>query len=65
MVATARQGHQKTSQYFNPSSQWLIDRMPVFQDMPKADQDRILAEAGALSEEAKVALARGAELAGT
>ena len=59
MVSTARQGHQPNSQYFNPDTQWLIDRMPVFQDMPKADQDRILAEAGALSEEATAANAEG------
>ena len=59
MVATARQGHQPNSNYFNPDSQWLIDRMPVFQDLPKEDQDRILTEAGALEQEAATANAEG------
>ena len=59
LVSTGRQGHQPTSQYFNPPSQWLIDRMAVFQDLPKEDQDRILAEAGVLDLEAQAANAEG------
>ena len=52
LVALARQGHSPSSAYFNPSDQWLVDRMRVFQDMPESEQKRILEEAKAIEQEA-------------
>ena len=52
LVALARQGHSPSSTYFNPSDQWLVDRMRVFQDMPESEQKRILEEAKAIEQEA-------------
>ncbi len=52
LVALARQGHSPDSTYFNPSDQWLMDRMRVFQDMPESEQQRILEEARAVEQEA-------------
>ena len=59
LVRTARQGHQPGSQYFNPPGQWLIDRMPIFQDLPSDEQDRVMAEAAAMEQEAREANAEG------
>ena len=59
LVGTARQGHKPASKYFNPPDQWLIDQMPVLQDLPKEDQDRLLEEAQALRQEAESANAEG------
>ena len=52
LVALAKRGHSPDSEYFNPPDQWLVDRMPIFQDMPEAEQQRILAEAGSIEQEA-------------
>ena len=52
LVALARQGHSPSSTYFNPPDQWLVDRMPIFQDMPEAQQQRILEEAQSIEQEA-------------
>ena len=59
LVAVARQGHKPASRYFNPPDQWLIDQMPVIQDMPPQDQERLLEEARVLSQEAAAANAEG------
>ncbi|MSP78244.1 MAG: hypothetical protein EXR67_01585 [Dehalococcoidia bacterium] len=44
LVALAKQGHKPTSQFFNPSDEWLFRRMRIFQEMSKAEQDRLVAE---------------------
>ena len=59
MVSTGRGGHQPGNLYFNPPNQWLIDRMPIFQDLPKEEQDRVLTEAAAMEQEAREANAQG------
>ena len=59
LVGVARQGHKPASKYFNPPDQWLVDQMPVIQDLPKEDQDLILEEAQALRQEAESANAEG------
>ena len=59
MVSTGRGGHQPGNLYFNPPNQWLIDRMPIFQDLPKEEQDRVLTEAAAMEQEAPEANAQG------
>ena len=52
LVALARQGHSPSSTYFNPSDEWLVERMRVFQDMPESEQQRILEEAKNIEQEA-------------
>ena len=52
LVALARQGHSPSSTYFNPSDEWLVERMRVFQDMPESEQQRILEEAKDIEQEA-------------
>ena len=52
LVALARRGHSPSSAYFNPSDQWLVERMRIFQDMPEPEQQRILEEAKAIEQEA-------------
>ena len=52
LVSLARQGHSPSSIYFNPSDQWLIERMRIFQDMPESEQQRLLEEAKAIENEA-------------
>ena len=59
LVGVARQGHKPASKYFNPPDQWLIDQMPVIQDMPQQDQERLLEEARVLSQENESANAEG------
>ncbi len=59
LVGIARQGHKPASKYFNPPDQWLIDQMPVIQDMSQQDQDRILDEARSLSQGNEAANAEG------
>ncbi len=45
LVALARQGHRGDCENFNPSDQWLVSHMPVFQDLPAKEQARVLTEA--------------------
>lgn len=59
MVALARQGHRLGAEFFNPSEDWLIERMPLFQDLPPAAQNDVLIEAAKLSQEAEEANADG------
>jgi hypothetical protein len=59
MVALARQGHRLDTEFFNPSEDWLIRRMPLFQDLPQTVQKDVLTEAKQLSQEAEEANASG------
>ncbi|MCH8309176.1 MAG: hypothetical protein IIB17_01605 [Chloroflexi bacterium] len=59
LVALARQGHRSDAEFFNPSDDWLIERMPIFQDFSQADQNDVLTEAEKLSQEAEEANAAG------
>ena len=59
LVALARRGHRADSQFYNPSNDWLIARMPILQDAPKAEQERILQEAEQIDQEAEEANAAG------
>ena len=59
LVTLARQGHRPDSDNFNPSDKWLVDNMPVFQDMPEDEQTRVLAEASAIVKEGEEANAAG------
>ena len=59
LVALARQGHRPTSENFNPSDEWLVKNMPVFQDMSEEERGKVLAEAGAIVREGEDANANG------
>ena len=45
LAATARKGHRRGSQFFNPSNEWLISHMRIFQDLPLSEREQILKEA--------------------
>ncbi|MFQ5874140.1 MAG: hypothetical protein ACE5JL_10100, partial [Dehalococcoidia bacterium] len=58
LVALARIGHNRNSDFFNPSDEWLVGLMPIFQDLSLV-QDQILADARSISREAEEANAAG------
>ena len=53
LVALAGQGHRKDSDFFNPPDEWLVERMPVLQDLAPPDKARVLEEARTVDEEAE------------
>ena len=59
LVALARKGHKPGASYNNPSSEWLISRMNVLQDLPEDEQQRFLSEAAIIDKEAEEANAAG------
>ncbi len=59
LVALAREGHRPEAHLFNPPDDWILSKMPVLQDMPQADQDRVRREAEELDKAAAEANAAG------
>ncbi len=59
LVAAARLGHRPDSPFYNPSTDWLTDRMSIFQDLPSEKQEQILEEARQIGQEAEKANAAG------
>ena len=59
LVSLARQGHKSDSENFNPSDEWLVNNMPVFQGMPGEDQAKVLAEASSIEKESEEANSAG------
>ena len=59
LVAVARQGHRPESLLCNPPDEWLIQQMPVFQDLPADEQQRIREETEQIHEESRSANAEG------
>ncbi len=59
LVALAKQGQRPDSPLFNPSDQWLIDRMRVFQDLPDKERGRVLEDAAEVDRESAEANAQG------
>lgn len=59
LCAIARQGQRADSQLYNPSEEWLVGNMPIFQDLPAERQSELLREAAALENEAESANAAG------
>ena len=59
LVATAKTGHRPDSQFFNPSEEWLVSHMRIFQDLPEEEREQILQEARQISHEAEEANAAG------
>ena len=58
-VTVARRGHRPDSDFFNPSDQWLIDRMAILQDLPQEERQRLQREAEQIKGEAERANADG------
>ena len=59
LCAVARQGQRADSPLYNPSEEWIVGRMPVFQDLPPERQSELLAQAQELEAEAVEANAAG------
>ena len=59
LVAAAKKGQDPNSQLFNPSDDWLTSHMPIFQDMPRSEQDQVLKEAASITEQGREANAAG------
>ena len=59
LVAQANQGHSSDSRFFNPSDEWLIDRMTVFQDLPQGEREEALKEAAEVTQQAQAANTAG------
>lgn len=59
LVMVAQTGHRPESEYFNPSDEWLIQRMRIFQNLPANEQARVLEEYEQIKREAEQANAEG------
>ena len=59
LVALAKQGHSPGSPFNNPPNQWLVDQMPIFQDLPEHEKQQILEESRRMAQEAEEANAAG------
>lgn len=59
LCAIARGGQRTDSPLYNPSEEWIVARMPIFQDLPEQQRSELLAEAQALEAEAAEANAAG------
>ena len=53
LVSLARRGHLPSSSFFNPSNEWLVNQMPILQDIPASHRDRVLREAQEINREAE------------
>ncbi len=51
LIAAARKGHARESEFFNPGSEWLGRRMRVFQDLLPQQREQVLLEADHIVEE--------------
>ena len=51
LVATARKGHSRGSQFFNPDSEWLKSHMRIFQDLPAQQKEQLILEADQVAQE--------------
>ena len=59
LCAVARQGQRTDSPLYNPSEEWIVGRMPIFQDLPAEQQSELLVQAQELEAEAMEANAAG------
>ena len=53
LIAQAKRGHTRNSEFFNPSPEWLREGMRIFQDLSEESQAIILEEAKALAIQAE------------
>ena len=51
LIATARKGHARDSQYFNPDREWLLGQMRIFQDLPAQQREQLILEADQITQE--------------
>ena len=51
LVATAKEGHTRDSQFFNPPSEWLVGHMRIFQDLSAQQREGLLLEADQIVQE--------------
>ena len=59
LVAVARDGQRPDSPFFNPSDEWLISQMRVYDTLPPREQAQIIAEARQIRLDAEMANADG------
>ena len=59
LCAIARQGQRVDSPLYNPSEEWIVGRMPIFQELPADRQAQLLAQVAELEAEAETAAAAG------
>jgi hypothetical protein len=59
LVAVARQGHKTTSELFNPSDEWLVQHMNIFQKLSEADRKSARNEVESIREDGAKANAEG------
>ena len=59
LVSLARQGHRSDSPNFNPTDGWLVEHMPVFQEMPDERRSKVLEEAREIQKQGEEANAAG------
>lgn len=59
LCAIARRGQSVDSALYNPSEEWIVGNMPIFQDLPADQQSQLLTEVSALESEAEEANAAG------
>ena len=59
LCAVARQGQRTDSDLYNPSEEWLVGNMPIFQDLPDVQKSELRDAAIALEAEAAEANAVG------
>ena len=59
LVAIAAQGQPSTSELFNPSDDWLVAHMRIFQDLPPEERAEVLRQCAIVQEQAERANADG------
>lgn len=59
LVSAAREGHRPSSEFYNPSDEWLIERMRVLQDMSPQEQAPLLREYEQIQQENEAGSAQG------
>ena len=59
LVSTAHQGQRSGSPLFNPSNDWLVGGMRIFQDLTPSEQKNVLKEYATITKECEVVDAVG------
>ena len=59
LVALAKKGQRTDSPLFNPSQEWLLDQIKVFQDLSPEERENVLEEVSEVNKEAEAANAQG------
>lgn len=58
MITVAKHGHRSDSEYFNPSEEWVLARMPIFSKQADDERRNMLAEYDAVHKEGEAANAQ-------